>query len=138
MATLSVGQEVLLFGLGLGGRSAPRAARVMEVGRKYATVAWGEDLYRQDQFDIGTGYVKGDLYGNGARIKTLEQAATDERYDEAKRYLFSVGVDVTYRSALNPDDIHLSPALVEELAAIVKNMLSEKPADYESEIQGKY
>lgn len=133
---LTVGQKVAVS-RGLGRRTERADGEVVKICRKYVTVAWGEGHYRQDQFDIETGYLKGDRWGNVSRIKTVEQAEADSRFKDAKRYLYSVGVDVSYRSALNPYDVRLSQPLVEELAAIVRNRLAEKPTDYESEIQGR-
>ena len=120
---LTVGQKVRV----IGRRRYPTSdetAEVVKLGRKYATVAWGEGNWQQDQFDMLTGYIKGDRYGNTARIKTLEQAEADDRLAAAKQSLWDAGIrmDTVNRCLLtNPQ--------IEELAAIIKHMLSEKPAE---------
>lgn len=127
---LTVGQKVKMIGRHHYPTS-DQTVEVIKLGRKYATVSWGPAPHQQGQFDMETGYVKGDRYGNGARLKTLEQAETEDRIAEARAVLHAACVDITYGCRLTSPQI-------EELAATVKHMLSEKPADYESEIKGRY
>lgn len=49
----------------------------------------------------------------------------------ARELLRAAGVEITFRC-------NLTGPQIEELAATVKHMLREKPADYESEIEGRY
>lgn len=112
---LTVGQKVKVCGQRHGRIAGDDDGEIIKLGRKYATVTWGPAHYQTREFEIATGYEKGDRYGNGIRL--------------------SVGVDVTYRSPLNPQNTHLSQPQIEELAAIVRQMLSEKPADYDSEVK---
>jgi hypothetical protein len=125
---LTVGQKVRVIGR-YHYPTSDETAEVVKLGRKYATVAWGPRDNQRDQFDMETGYIKGDHYGNTARIKTLEEAAADDRLAEAMKVLSDAKVRFDYGCPL-------SAAQREELAGIVKHMLSEKPADYESEIGG--
>ena len=122
---LTVGQQVKMIGRHRYPTS-DQTVEVVKLGRKYVTVSWGPASHQQEQFDRETGYAKGDRYGNGARLKTIEEVEAEERLAAAKNYLWSVGIDVTYRSAFNPQNIHLNPPLVEELAAIVKNMMGSE------------
>jgi hypothetical protein len=59
-------------------------------------------------------------------VKDLTKAA--HKIMAARGVLRDAGIDLAWRCPLTGPQ-------VEELAAIVKNMLSEKPADYESEIK---
>lgn len=128
MTTLTVGQPVKVYD------NTYRACRVydgtvVKIGRKLVTIQWNfsgftptETVFRMDD---GT---ENDGYGH-RWFKTVEQAEADDRLAAAREYLLAVGIELTFRSDLTGPQI-------EELAATVKHMLSEKPADSASETKG--
>jgi hypothetical protein len=123
---LTVGQKVIVFD-GIGGRIKRHDGAVAKVGRKLVTIKWPLFIANpyETQFRIEEGK-ENDGYGH-RWFKTLEQAEADDRLHEARKTLNDAGLLIDYRCKLtNPQ--------LEELAGIVKQMLSEKPADYESEI----
>lgn len=121
---LTVGQQVRVFARlrRLPNGSVSTEAEVTAVRRKYAIVQWPE-ARGGVEFEVATGESRDGYY----RVKTLEQADADDRLIAAKTTLNTAGLVLVAPYLLtNPQ--------VEELAAIVKNMLAEKPADYESEV----
>jgi hypothetical protein len=104
MAKLVEGQEVKVYGRY---RHAPdgEPAEVTQIGRKYVTVSWGPSSHQQGQFDKETGYAKGDRYGNGSKIKTLEQAERDACLAEAHQYIAAHGFSRDYRYNLSYEDV---------------------------------
>lgn len=132
MATLTVGQPVKVYD-NVGRQMRVFDGMVVKVGRKLVTVQWdfggflpAETVFRIDEGTENNGY--------GHRwFKTLERSEADDRRDAAERTLRKAGIDLR-RGTGCP----LTGSQIEELAATVKHMLSEKPADYESEIKGKY
>jgi hypothetical protein len=129
---LTVGQKVKVWE-SEGRRPEARDGEITKVGRTLVMIkwfrwgGWGGKYSHEEQFRIDTGR-RNDRYGN-SYFKTLEQAEADERIAAAREYLRAAGVEFTYRSSLTNSQI-------EELAAIVRNMLSEVPADYDSEVKG--
>lgn len=112
---LTMGQKVLVYWWTGRGRD-PEPAEVINVGRKLVTLRWGGHAVK---FRMDTGHDNG--YGN-SWFKTYEQAESDDRRDEAVTALRGAGVDITNRSKLTCPQI-------EELAATVKRMLSEKTGE---------
>ena len=122
---LTVGQKVKVYGR-YHYPTSVETGEVIKVGRKLATI---KVFTSEDQYRMDTGRDNG--HGN-SWFKTLEQAEADGRIEEARRFL-GQEARVTIHGA-SP----LTNPQVEELAAIVKQMLSEKPADYASEIKDRY
>lgn len=126
MATISEGDEVRVFNRSRYA-STPEGgyqAVVTRVGRKYATAEYqrartdfmGRPTSRAGtvEFDMATGYEKGDEYGNGLRVLTPAQVEADARLTAARAVLREVGVDITARSRLTGEQI-------EALAEVAKS-----------------
>lgn len=119
---LTVGQKVKVYGRYHYPTSVDEGT-ITKVGRKLVTI---KVFTREDQYRMDTR--KDNDLGN-SWFKTLEEAEVDDRIQEARRFLGQEAhVTISGASPLtNPQ--------IEELAAIIRHMLSEKPADYESEVQ---
>lgn len=126
---LTVGQKVKVYD-NIGQSLSVHDGSVMKIGRKLVTIQWdfGGFSPTDSVFRIEEG-TENDNYEH-RWFKTLEQAESDDRLAEARKVLRDADIPVGFRCVLTNSQI-------EELAAIVKNMLSEKPADYESEIAGR-
>lgn len=119
---LTVGQEVRVFERSLY-RKDPEGGYVAQVtytGRKYANAAYEVDNAprystprREIEFDMATGYEKGDQHGNGRRVRTLAQLETDLRLKTAEAVL------ADHRVELRPGH-SLSLEQVEAIAAILR------------------
>lgn len=131
MTTLKAGDEVRVFRRGMYVRDPAEGwtGTVTKVGRKYGTAeyeyipaAWSGTGRRTREatveFDLATGYEKGDQYGNGVRVKTLEQVALDERTKAAEKVLRDAGF-VTHAASTSPLE------LLEALAAVVEKFGTE-------------
>lgn len=128
--TLTVGQKVVVFDGTYRGGAKRFDGEVTRVGRKLVTVQWNFGGFSPTDatFRIETGQ-ENDQWGR-RWFKTVEQAEADDRLAEAKRVLREADVIVGHRCLLTDPQI-------EELSAIVRNMLAEKPANHESEIAGR-
>lgn len=127
---LTVGQKVKVYD-NVGRQVQVFDGTVVKVGRKLVTVQWafGGFSPAETQFRMDEG-TENDGYGH-RWFKTLDQAETDDRLTAAREVLRNARVSIERASPLTGPQI-------EELAATVEHMLSEKPADYESEVEGKY
>lgn len=114
---LTVGQKVKLYNSIY--RTQVDNGIVTKVGRTLATISWGSG---EKQFRM----LNGDENApNGFRwFKTLEQAEADDRLTEAETTLRNAGLNI-----MSHRQCPLTNPQIEELAAIVRQMLSEKPAD---------
>jgi hypothetical protein len=122
MATMQIGDEVTVSRHlhRFGWEKLP--GKVTKVGRKYATATyqrtrtnWHNEPETVDvtvEFDMTTGFEKGDQYGNGYRVRTPEQEAAEQRRAAALTVLRDAGVDVTARSSLTGEQIEALAATV--------------------------
>jgi hypothetical protein len=92
----TVGQEVLIVGHSQRHYGTePDKGTVVKVARKYVTVEQDGPYKSTVEFDMETGYARGE-YGYNLHCRTLEQYAADQRRDEVKKALREVGVEFRY------------------------------------------
>ena len=111
---LTVGQEVRLVLMNRWNSQPPEAVAfgvVTRVGRRYAFADF--DGGRIREFDIVTGYERGDENGNGLRVMTAELVDRERREREAVAFLRENGVDMNSRR-------HLTLEQIEAIADILR------------------
>jgi len=110
---LTVGQEVVLVRMNRWNSQPPEAVRpgvVTRVGRRYAFADF--DGGRIREFDMVTGYERGDENGNGLRVMTAEQVDRERRERDTVRFLRENGVDLNDRRRLTLEQIEAIAAIL--------------------------
>lgn len=109
-AKWTVGQEVLLIGYNQRRYKAdPDTGVVVKVARKYVTVESGDKYKRTTDFDMETGYARGE-YGSNVRCVTPEQYAEQKVRVDVTAALRTAGVEFRY-SAQNLTNDQLAAIL---------------------------
>jgi hypothetical protein len=115
---VKVGDEVRVFDVNGRRNGQPGSGwpgKVVKVGRKYFTVAYGSSG-RTTNFLLETGRVN-DAYGHRS-VKTLDQVAHDQRRAQAEADLTACGVELRFGHKLTLEQI-------EALAEVARTFTSQ-------------
>ena len=103
MSTVKIGDEVRVFrSRRCGDDEGGIPAKVTKVGRKWGTAAYEVDVHdwrgntsrrtEAIEFGLETGYERGDQFGNGYQVKTLERLEQERRSVAAVTSLRKAGI----------------------------------------------
>ena len=111
--SLKAGDEVRLVRMNRWNSQPPEAVAlgvVTRVGRRYAFADF--DGGRIREFDMVTGYERGDENGNGLRVMTAERAEQERRERDTIKFLRENGLDLNNRRSLTLEQIEAIAAIL--------------------------
>lgn len=126
-AKLVPGDEVVLVRMRRWSSQPPEmkgAGRVTKVGRRYAFA--DIDGSRSYEFDMTTGYERGDTNGNGYWIVTPARFEMDQRARDAEVYLREHGLDWNRRGGMTDEKLVL---VADFVRTMMDNPQSSKEQD---------
>lgn len=120
---LTVGQEVVMVRTNRWKGTPPQvlgSGRVISVGRRYAFAEIDGRDRGSREFDMATGYARGDDNGNGWRIITAEQADSEQRRTVATAILAEFRVHVGLDCSLPADQLEAMAAILRDAPDITE------------------
>lgn len=120
---LTVGQEVRVF-TGRRRDEDGQPGVIARVGRKWGVATYEARLHdwrgntsvgqREIEFDLETGFERGDQFGNGYQVRTPERAEMERREHEAVMFLRENGIDILQRARLTLEQLEAIAALLSD------------------------